>query len=318
MKMLFAHILLILSLCIACGDNPRKKLVEEAPLISKSYTDGLGRTINLERAPERIVSIAPNITEIMYAIGAADKLVAGSEACDYPAATDTLTRLITYPSLDLEQLQFLSPDLILTTDEIFTRDQIERIEALGTPVFVQSYQSLDDVFDNMRSLGEVTGNKERANQVADSLKSLVERVSDETENLVRYGTLIFISDNPLKVVGGKGVLNNMINLAGGENAMRKLDQPYPEVTPEAILKAKPEIIIFPSKDDQVYANLIAEYSWLSNTPADENKRVFIIDPDLLYRPGPRLVTGLLQLTQSLHSGLTPDKFTDVNQTNEEN
>ena len=308
MNMKIVSLLFIILLGFGCGDNPRKKLVKDAPLISKSYTDGLGRTIQLDKAPERIVSIAPNITEIIYAIGAADKLIAGSEACDYPAATDTLPRLISYPSLDLEQLQYLNPDLILTTDEIFSRDQIERIEALGTPVFVQSYQSLDDVFDNMRGLGEVLGKKEQAVHVADSLEALVARIAAETENQAKFGTLIFISDNPLKVVGGKGVLHNLIGLAGGENPMRKIDEPYPEVTPEAILQAKPEVIIFPSNDDQIYANLITEYPWLSNTPADMKKRIFIMDPDLLYRPGPRMVTGLLQLTQSLHSGLTADKF----------
>ncbi|MEZ4687080.1 MAG: helical backbone metal receptor [Bacteroidia bacterium] len=309
MKFIYAvFFILLLPGLVSCNGNSRKKLAQEAPLISKSYTDGLGRSVQLARAPQRVVSIAPNITEIMYAIGASDKLIAGSEACDFPAATDTLPRLVTYPSLDLEQIQFFKPDLILTTDEIFTPDQIERIEAMGTPVFVQSYQSLDDVFDNMRELGEVLGKKEQANHVADSLKALVERIAAKTDNEVKFGTLIFISDNPLKVVGGKGVLHNLIGLAGGENAMGKFEDPYPEVTSEAILQAKPEVIIFPSNDEQIYANLLAEFPWLSNTPADVNKRIFIMDPDLLYRPGPRMVTGLLQLTQSLHSGLTADKF----------
>jgi iron complex transport system substrate-binding protein len=308
MKTSIACLLITITFCFSCGDNPRKKLAQEAPLIAKSYTDGLGRDIQLQRAPSRVISIAPNITEILYAIGASDKLIAGSEACDFPTATDTLTRLVTYPSLDLEQLQFLNPDLIITTDEIFSIDQIERIEALGTPVYVQSYETLDDVFKNMRSLGKVLGKKAQANQVADSLEALVDRIATVTEYQVKFGTLIFISDNPLKVVGGKGVLHNLIGLAGGENAMRKIKAPYPEVTPEAILKAKPEIIIFPSSNDQIYADLLAEYPWLSNTPADINKRIFIMDPDLLYRPGPRMVTGLLQLTQSLHSGLTADKF----------
>ena len=308
MKTALAILCVFATIVLSCGDNPRKKLAEEAPLISKTYTDGLGRTISLDRAPQRVVSIAPNITEIIYAIGAGKMLIAGSEACDYPAATDTLERLITYPSLDLEQLQFLAPDLILTTDEIFTKDQIARIEALGTPVYVQSYNSLEDVFENMTSLGEVLGKKEEAKRVSDSLRSIVDRVQAVTTNQARFGTLIFISDDPLKVVGGKGVLNNLIDLAGGQNAMRASELPYPEVTPEAILKAKPEVMIFPSKDDQIYSNLVTSYPWLTSTPADINKRVYIIDPDLLYRPGPRMVTGLLQLTQTLHSALTPDKF----------
>lgn len=308
MMRIFAILLLVF--CAACSTNSRKELAEKAPLISRTFVDDLGREIKLAKAPKRVVSIAPNITEIIYAIGAANKLVAGSQACDYPAATDTLERLVTYPSLDLEQLQYIKPDLILTTDEIFSTEQIARIEALGTPVFVQSYSGLDDVFSNMRKLGEMLGTAPQANRVADSLARIVEKITDVTDDQVLFGTLIFISDDPLVVAGGSGVLNDLIGLAGGKNAMTSIKKPYPTVTPETILQAKPEVLIFPTKDEQIYSRLLGQYPWFTTLPADINKRVYILDPDLLYRPGPRMVDGLLELTQRLHSALTPDKFVD--------
>ncbi|MCB0844722.1 MAG: hypothetical protein KDE26_15820, partial [Bacteroidetes bacterium] len=89
------------------------------------------------------------------------------------------------------------------------------------------------------------------------------------------------------------------------------DEAYPEMTPEAILKAQPEFLILPSNDPQVYADLLAKYPILYNTPADQLKQVHIIDPDHLYRPGPRTLTGLLELTHILHTQLNPQKFTDA-------
>ncbi|MFK7969316.1 MAG: ABC transporter substrate-binding protein [Bacteroidia bacterium] len=293
----------------ACNNNtPGKKLAENAPLISRSYTDDLGREIKLPKAPQRVISIAPNITEIVYAIGAGDKLIAASEACDYPQATDTITRIATYPALDMEQLQYLNPDLILTTNEIFSTDQIARIEALGNPVFVQSYTGLDDVFKHMRMLGKMLGVETRANAVADSLSEIVARVKAETDNQARFKTMVMISDDPLIVAGSSGILHDLISLAGGENAVKDLNDPYPTVTPEYIVKTKPEIIILPTKDEQLYASIVSQSPWLSTIPADINKRVYIIDPDLVYRPGPRMVEGLLIMTQSLHSALTSESF----------
>jgi iron complex transport system substrate-binding protein len=262
----------------------------------------------LPGTPERIASLAPNLTEMLFAIGAEDQLIARSQACDYPPQVANIPAITTYPGLDLEQLQATGADLLLTTDEIFTLDDIQQLERLNIPIYLQSYRSLADVYRCMKDLGSLLGRETYAAQVADSLARLEQAVMDSTESQIKYRTLILISNDPLKVVGGQGFLHELIGKAGGLNVFGELDEAYPTVTVEAILKAEPEFLILPSKDDQIYADLLVQYPLLYNTPADVQKQVHVVDPDLLYRPGPRMLEGLLQVTHILHTQLNPQKF----------
>lgn len=311
MKYLSFFLSVAILLTLGCGSSKRKQLVKNAPLISQTYQDHLGRSLQLDQSPSRIVSIAPNITEIIFAIGGEDKLAAVSEACDFPEETEYFQKITTYPELDIEALTALKPDMILTTDEIFTPDAIAQLERFSLPVYVQSYQGLEDVYRGIREIGELLEVSQRANRVADSLQSLEKRITDSTENQINYRTLILISADPLKVVGGTGFLHEMIEMAGGLNVFENAEEAYYTTTVEEILLAQPEFLIIPSKSQQAYADLLASHPQLYNTPADVYKQVHIIDPDLMYRPGPRMLDGLLSLTHILHTQLNPQKFYDV-------
>ncbi|MDX2248715.1 MAG: helical backbone metal receptor [Bacteroidia bacterium] len=311
MKRFFFLCLLSPLLIAGCTSSEKKSLVENAPLISQTFTDNLGRTIQLPHKPERVVSIAPNITEIIFAVGGQEKLVGRSQACDYPPEVENFVEIITYPELDLEGVKATNPDLIVTTDEIFTPDQITRMERLGLPIFIQSYQTFSDVYKGIREIGNLFDQPATASVLADSLLRLEQKIIDSTENLIKYRTLILISTEPLKVVGGKGFLNEMIQKAGGLNVFGEKAAAYYTTTPEEILKAQPEFIIIPAVHQQAYAELLALYPTLYNTPADVQKQVHIVNPDLFYRPGPRMLEGLLSLTHILHTSLNPQKFRDA-------
>lgn len=294
-----------------CKTAGKKALVEDAPLISQTYTDNTGRKILLADKPQKVVSIAPNITEIVFAVGGQDKLAARSQACDYPAEVDDFPEIITFPELDLEGLKSINPDLIITTDEIFTPVQIEMLDRLGLPVFLQSYHTLEDVYRGIVEVGDLLGQSEKANYLADSLRRLEQQIVDSTQNQIKYRTMILISAEPLKVIGGKGFLNEMIDKAGGLNVFGETSAPYYTTTVEEILKLQPEFIIIPAVQQQAYADLLATYPPLYNTPADVQKQVRIVNPDLFYRPGPRMLEGLLTLTHILHTQLNPQKFRDA-------
>lgn len=298
---------IFLLILFGCNDGNRK-LVENAPLISQSYMDDTGRQIQLPRAPEKIISIAPNITEMIFAIGGGDKLVGRSQACDYPAEALDIPEIITYPQLDLEQLKVSGGELIITTDEIFTEDAVARLAKLNLPIYLQSYHTLADVNRCIRDLGTLLGREGQADALADSLEILEQRIVAETENQIKYKTMILVSNDPLKVVGGAGFLNEIIQKSGGKNVFEATEEEYPTMTVEAILAAQPEYIIIPAKDEQLYGELLSQYPMLTNTPADFNKQVFIVDPDLFYRPGPRMVQGLMELTHILHNQLNPQQF----------
>ncbi|MEM7371103.1 MAG: helical backbone metal receptor [Bacteroidota bacterium] len=295
-------------LIAACGSGNKRQLVKDAPFISQEYQDDRGNSIQLSNKPQAVISLAPNITEMIFSIGAEDKLAARSQACDFPDAALNVAEITTYPQLDLEALKAVGADLLITTDEIFTQDDIQHLERLQIPIYQQSYASLSDVYRCMRDLGQLLGVESQARQVADSLEALESRITTATENQIKYRTLILISNDPLKVVGGTGFLNELIGKAGGLNVFGEMEEAYPTVSVEAILKAQPEFLILPSTNDQIYANLLVQYPALYNTPADVQKQVHVIEPDLLYRPGPRMVEGLMRLTHILHTKLNPQSF----------
>jgi len=303
-------LILLLSafLLTACTNDARRKLVTEAPLISQNITDDLGRKINLPNSVNRMISIAPNITEMIYALGAQDKLIARSQACNYPPEVVELETIMTSPQLDIEQLKMYEADLVITTDEVFSSEDIARLEGFDIPVYVQSYKNLKDIYRAAKNLGAILGVEKKASEVADSLRNLTLRITNETEKQAKYATLILISNDPLTVVGGTGFLNELIDKAGGKNIFAENGQDYFPTTVEEIIQKKPEYIILPSKNEQIYAQLLAQYPSLQNTPADISKQVFLIDPDLIYRPGPRMFQGLLKLTHILHSSLNTERF----------
>lgn len=293
---------------LSCAQQKRRQLVEEAPLISQTYTDQTGRAISLDRQPRQLVSIAPNLTEMVFAIGAGDRLVARSQACNYPPAVADIPAVTTYPELDLEQLQATGAELVLTTDEIFSPADLELLEQIGLPVYLQHYETLDDVYAGIRDLGQLLGRKAPAKALADSLQNLEAAISKATENEIKYRSMILISTDPLKVVGGRGFLHELIEKAGGMNIYEEAEDAYHVTTVEEIMKLQPEFLILPSSNTQVYNELLEQFPMLYNTPAAYHKQVHVMDPDLLYRPGPRMLEGLLELTSILHSKLTPQLF----------
>jgi iron complex transport system substrate-binding protein len=307
---------LILTVSISClwfvmacgGDQSRRDLVTQAPTIAQTYVDQTGRSIALAKRPDRVISLAPSITEVIFAIGAADKLVGRTEACDYPPEAASLPAMEVYPSVDLEQIKAQQPELLLATDEIFSTDDIAVMEQLGLPIYLQHFDSLADVYRGIRELGRILRVSDRADHLADSLQALEGRIRDSTVNQVTYRTMILISNDPLMVAGGGGYLHRMIEAAGGKNVFGEVEQAYFNTTAEQILQMQPEVIILPARRQSVYAELLAQYPPLYNTPADVNKQVHVMDPDLLYRPGPRLLQGLLLLTNILHAKLTPSTF----------
>ncbi len=299
----------VLWLCVSCDRNSTKRaLVERAPLISTTYTDDLDRTIVLQTVPKRVVSIAPNITEIIFALGAEDRLIARSQACDYPLAAEEIPEVTTYPQLDLEYLSGLNADLVFSTDEIFTGDDIALLEEVQIPVYIQSYRNLDEVYQGIQKLGEILGKDSAAIHLADSLERVEQIIVSRTENLPRYNTMILISADPLKVVGGAGFLNELIYKAGGKNIFADKEQAYPTTTLEEIMYRNPEFIIFPAEDPGTLQAVLSQYPALTRTPAYASKQVFTISPDWMYRPGPRMIRGLLELTHILHASLTPDNI----------
>lgn len=292
---------------VACT-HPNVKVVENAPDLYATYTDDIGRKVTVKTADKKVLSTAPSITEMIFAIGAQDQLVARTQACDYPPEVQFLPVVQTYPEVDMEQILQIQPDLVLTTTEIFSKDMAGMFDVTGIPLYYEDFDSVADIFRNLRLLGKLLNHAEEAQVLADSLEEVTHRLSLSTDSLAKYRTLVIISDQPLMVAGGKGFVEEMIRLAGGKNVFTELPYAYSEVTPEAILKSNPEYIILPSEDQDAYARLVSMYPILLNTEASLKGRVFAMDPDLVFRPGPRTPYGIASMATILHSTLPIERF----------
>lgn len=298
----------VFTLVIGCG-NPNQDLIENAPSITRRFDDDLGRTIALADTPKKVISLAPSITEIVYAIGAEDQLFANSHACDFPPEATELKHITTYPDVDVQTIVATNPDLVLVTTEVMSEKYTQVFDKVNTPVFFQTFQNVEDIYRNIETIGKMLGKEGSTNMLLDSLKGVEGRISAATADQIKYSTMILISIDPLIIVAGKSYITEMLEKAGGANAFSYLkEKKYSATTPEAILQANPEVIILPSEDDQVYQNLIDAYPVLYDVKAAQENRVYTMDPDLIYRPGPRFIEGLAQMTNILHSRFDIHEF----------
>jgi iron complex transport system substrate-binding protein len=286
--MKYILVLLTILLCLSACSDEKKKLVEDAPIISTHFTDDKGTQINLNSLPEKVISLAPNITEMIYA--------------------SSLPAITTYPNLDTEGLVAQKPDMVLVTDEIFSPDVTAHLQAQGLSVYTQSYKTLADIYRNIRQTGTLLDVETQANRIADSLENIEKKVWAETQKVVKYRTIILVSENPFIVVGGTGYLNELITKSGGENVYKDKKEPYTQTTLEEIVLSAPEYILLPTDDPQMYSKLTMKYPMLWNTPAADQKHVFQVPADVFFRPGVRTIAALLQTTNILHSQFTQDKF----------
>ena len=321
-KWLFICILTLpfVVLVTGCDSSPKKELVENAPFISQTYTDDLDRQVTLNETPKTVVSLAPGITETLYAIGAEDLLIARSDACNYPEWVEDKPGVPLYPLLDRDSALSFHPDLILASDETVSIEESLFFDGFNQPIYFQTYSSYSDIYRNIRTIGEIVGKEQEANHLADSLETIEQSIFEETKDEIKYNTVILISIDPLAVAGGGSFMNEMIAKAGGNNPFSKKYEKYPVVTEEEMVKANVEFIILPTRNSggSMLSELTGRYPRLAALPAIQLGQVFDNLPkDLILRPGPRSVEGLAMLTRVLHVGIDTGKYFEEPEAEEE-
>ncbi len=269
-----------------------------------TVTDDLGRVVTMEEAPERIISLSPNNTEILFALGLADRVVAVSDYSDYPPEAKEKPVIGVYPAPDMEQLIDLSPDLILAA-EIQTEDVILQLEERGFTVFVLAPQTLDEVLGSITLVGEITGVEDEASGLVADMSSRIKAVTDKTDSLPqgqRPRVFYIVWHDPLMAPGSGTFQGNLIAKAGGANIAGDLAG-WTTISLETVIHANPEVMIASvshATGEDLSFQFIKEEPRLSNTDARQNDRVYGIDGDIISRPGPRIVEALELLAKMLH------------------
>ena len=265
-----------------------------------SFVDDLNRTVTLSSPAKRIVSLAPSITETFFAIGAGNSVVGVTDYCNYPPEAKTKQRVGGVVNPSIETIVSLKPDLIVLSMEGNVREDFKKLTSFGIPVFVTNPRNLQGIYTSIEQLGTLTGRKETADRLVKSLRSRADSVHAIVVKGKRRSVLVFVSLQPIIVVGQNTFFAELIELAGGMNAVKKGASTYPTYSREAVLKSNPDVLIFMSDILANPANLVTLFPEWTKLNAYRHKRIFRIDADIVSRPGPRAVDGI----ETLHDLLT--------------
>ncbi|MHB1136006.1 MAG: ABC transporter substrate-binding protein [Coriobacteriia bacterium] len=263
--------------------------------------DDAGREVTIEARPERIVSLAPANTEIVAELGALDRLVGVTTYCDYPAEVADIEKVGDFVGPNLEAIAALDPDVVLLTTGV-QADVVTQLEALGASVIAVDPQSLEEVYEAIEMVGAVIGEAEAA---AETVASMQLQIEDIAESVEGAPVLCFleIAQDPLFTAGSDTLLNDLIEHAGGENVVTEAG--YVAYSVEQLVQADPAVYLA-TKGSMSDPSDIAGRPGFNSLTAVKGERVYLLDDNLVSRPGPRVAAGIEQIARALH----PDVFGD--------
>ena len=272
--------------------------------IAKTVTDQLGRRVTLPYPPQRLVSLAPSITEIIFAIGQEHRLKGVTRFSDYPDAAAMIPKVGSYTRPDLERIVALNPDLCIATKDGNPKRVIDRLVSLNIPVYAVDPRNLDKVMSTILEIGTLLDASEDSGALVDSMRLRVQRIKRLVENARSRPRVFFqIGISPIVSIGSDSFIHELIVLAGGINVTAG-DIAYPRFSREQVLSLSPEVFIISSMArDAVFNKVKADWRRWPNMPAARDQRIHLVDSNVFDRPSPRLVEALELLVRLIHPEL---------------
>jgi iron complex transport system substrate-binding protein len=262
--------------------------------------DDSGAAVRLEKPARRIVSLAPYITEILFAAGAGDRVVGTVDYSDYPPAANRISRIGSYTNPDVESIVALKPDLVIGWQTGNSPSDLEPLKRLGIPLFWSEPDRIEDVAGNLEQFGELAGTSSVAGPAAAAYRSRLAELRQRYSARAPVRTFYEIWHEPPTTVGGGQIIASAIRLCGGVNIFGELTLMAPVVSVEAVLAADPEVIVASGADEARPDWLDAWRRWPQLTAAARDN-LFSIPPDLIQRHTPRLLDGAEQLCRDLET-----------------
>lgn len=263
-------------------------------------TDDLGRTVALPGQPQRIVSLAPSITETLFALGLDSTVVGVTQYCNYPPEATRLPRVGGMLNPAMEDIVRLRPDLVLMSGSGNMESDFVRLTDLGLPVFVSHPRDLDGVLKSILDLGSLTGSRPRADSIVSGLRSEITRLRGLSAQKPRRTVLVLVSVRPIISAGPETFISEMIELCNAINVASNSTTAYPIMSREEILIADPERIIVTSDATSRPSDIYTAFPEWRMLRAITDSAVVIVNADIMTRPGPRIVDGLGELFHAIH------------------
>ena len=274
----------------------------------RAVTDDLGRRVTVPAAVTRVVSLAPSVTEIIFAVGAGDRLVGVTTFCNYPEQARSIAKIGDTMTPNMEAIVALRPDVVFVSSASQLEGFTKLLEQNGIAVYVIDPQSLPDLYGkSLRQLGTLFGKNDDASRLADSLERrhreicrITNGCADQAEGgPAAVRVFVQVSREPLFTVGKSSFLRQVIRDAGGILVTEDVETAFPKLSKETASALNPEVLILSDSEDNREPN-----DAFKNSPAVRNGRFYRVNADLISRPGPRLIDALEQIARDLH----PEKF----------
>ena len=319
-----AQLLLALALLFifGCSENAARREATQKPVTETTsdadrggapptqfpltVNDILKRTVVVPNLPQRIVSLAPKNTELLFAIGAGAQVVGVTSQCNYPPEARDRERIGVFSgkSLSLEKIVSLEPDLVVSAGE-FHRAVVDELERLGLVVVAMGADSLTELYDEIELLGMMTGHEDQAANLVGRMRERVKRVRESAREIgpAQRPTVYYqVWDSPLTAAGPASFIGEMIELAGGINVIADRTARYPQFSEEALLQLNPDVILAPTSHGAPVSleDFRNKPGW-RDLRAVRNGRIHLIDGDSVSRCGPRLVDALEAINQALYA-----------------
>ncbi|MFW6267067.1 MAG: ABC transporter substrate-binding protein [Halanaerobium sp.] len=269
-----------------------------------NYTDALDREVVIEEEVEKIITLAPSMTEVVYALGLEDKLVAVSSACDYPEEALEKDDVGRIDEPDIEKIVALEPDLVLA-ESVTDDESVERLSELGIKIIGFNPESINDTIDMIEDVAYLTSAEEAGDEVTSRMESdyqnLKELVSEKLENNERKRVFYEIWSDPLYTAGEGTFIDSLIHDAGGYNIGRDAEGSWPTYSLESLIDADPEVYVSSahSTPEGLTLEELRERETFREISAFKNDRLYLVDQDLVNRPSPRIIDGYREFIQAI-------------------
>jgi iron complex transport system substrate-binding protein len=291
------------------GDSLEKKRRQQgiltgmpfmANITPRTFVDDAGRKLYVAKAPTRIVSLAPSITEMLFALGLDEQIVGVTEFCDFPPAARSKPK-VGYSHPNVEALAALQPDLVLAPKEFLRADLLAKLEQLKIPTFILEAKRIEDIPLHIQTLGRIVERAPEAGVVVQAMRERLAQLRRKVESLAPRRVLYVLNSQPLITVGPGSFIHQMIGLAGGTNIAAQAGTPYPRLNMEMVLQENPEVLLFPAGSvESIPSSEQQQWQRWTSLSAIQHQRIHEVSANLLNRPGPRIVEGLEHLARAIH------------------
>ena len=289
--------------CLAFSTAVLTVCLPSVTLSAIEILDADGNLVRLDKPAERVISLAPSLTEILFAIGAAQRVVGVIEYSDFPPEAKTLPVIGRFDLLDIEKVLELEPDLIVAWKSGNPERSIEQLISLGLTVYLAELNDLPSISKQMKNISKLTGTEREASSAITNFNQTYASLIAEYSDRKLVKTFYQVWDMPIITAGGKDFINDIIKLCSGENIFKGINQIAPKVSLEAVIVANPEVIIG-SGSDQTRPDWLDNWKRWPRIEAVSKQNLFSINPDLIQRQTPRILIGTKQMCEHINKART--------------